>query len=245
MSEEIRKWWEDNALDYQEERQIPIEVNYGPGTPNENSLKLLEDINGKDILEIGCGGAQCGVALAKKGANVIGIDISEEQLKYAKKLADENNVNINFLQGDITRLEKIKSNSQDVVFSSYAIMYVDDLTTCFKEVYRVLKDKGIFVFSTHHPFWGIIDKEKLKINKSYFDMRLEKEPWKKGTFFMYRPQISEIINSLANAGLIIEKVIEPGGKNYEEDFWKDNYEDFKQKAMECIPRTIIFKTRKF
>ncbi len=80
MTKETKKWWESASKDYQEECKIPIDIHYGPGSPNEKHFKLLGKIKGKKILEIGCGGAQCGIAMAKKEAKVTGIDISEEQL---------------------------------------------------------------------------------------------------------------------------------------------------------------------
>ena len=76
MTKETKKWWEQVSEWYQKESKIPISIHYGPGSPNEDKLKLLGNLKGKDILEIGCGGAQCGIAMAKKGAKVTGIDIS-------------------------------------------------------------------------------------------------------------------------------------------------------------------------
>ena len=144
MSRETKKWWENASSDYQKNSKIPIDIHYGPGAPNEKELKLLGNLNGKTILEIGCGGAQCGIAMVKKGAKVTGIDISNEQLKFAKNLAEKNKVKLNLIQGNIVNLRKIKSNSQDLVFTAWALHYVDNLEKCFKEVYRVLKKRGFF-----------------------------------------------------------------------------------------------------
>ena len=80
MSRETKKWWEFSSKDYQKECRIPMDIHYGPGSPNEKHLKLMGNLNGKKVLEIGCGGAQCGIAMAKQGAQVTGIDISKEQL---------------------------------------------------------------------------------------------------------------------------------------------------------------------
>ncbi len=59
------------------------------------AVLLSTGTEGKNVLEIGCGGAQCGIAMAKQGAKVTGVDISEEQLKFAKVLAEKNKVKIN------------------------------------------------------------------------------------------------------------------------------------------------------
>src|SRR3990167_9036064 len=125
MTKETKKWWEQVSEWYQKESKIPISIHYGPGSPNEDKLKLLGNLKGKNVLEIGCGGAQCGIAMAKKGAKVTGIDISEQQLKFAKELARKNKVNIKFIQRDFRKFPEIKSDSQDIVFSAYALQYCD------------------------------------------------------------------------------------------------------------------------
>lgn len=53
--------------------------------------------------------------------------------------------------------------------SSIAFHYVDDIATCFQEVYRVLKPQGLFVFSIEHPFSAIMDGTTLLPYRSYFD----------------------------------------------------------------------------
>src|SRR3990167_2086609 len=123
MTAETKKWWESSSKDYQEECKIPIDIHYGPGSPNESYYKLLGNLKNKKILEIGCGGAQCGIAMAKQGAKVTGIDISEEQLKFARRLAEKNKVKINLIQGSFQNLSKFKSNNYDIVFSAYAFQY--------------------------------------------------------------------------------------------------------------------------
>jgi len=243
-SDEIKEWWENHSEDFQEEYKVEVDINYGPGSPNEDSLNLLGDIKGKDILEIGCGGAQCGIALAKKGANVTGIDISEEQLDYAKELTRKNNVEIKFHQGNIESLDQIESKSQDIVFSSWALLYIEDLEKCFKEVNRVLRDGGIFVFSLNHPFWINIDKENMKIKRSYFDIGFYSNIKYNAKWSAYHYKISDFINALITSGLTIDKVIEPdSSKIYKEDFWYERYGEHHKKTMKFIPRTIIFKAR--
>ena len=214
MTKETKKWWESSSKDYQKTCKIPIDIHYGPGSPNERHFKLLGNLKGKKILEIGCGGAQCGIAMAKQGAKVIGIDISEEQLKFAKKLSEKNKVKIKFYQGDIKNLRQIKSNSQDIVFSAFALQYVDNLLKCFKEVKRVLKKKGLFVFSFDHPFSRTVDPKTLKLKESYFKIGKCTISFSDKTkkFVMYTHTISETHNTLISAGFNVKKIIEPDSR---------------------------------
>lgn len=246
MTKEIKKWWEYSSRSYQKESKIPVDIHYGPGAPNENELKLLGNLKGKNVLEIGCGGAQCGIAMAKKGAKVIGIDISNEQLKFARYLAEKNKVNIILYQGDIINLKQIKSNTQDIVFTAWALHYVDNLEKCFKEVYRVLKNGGIFVLSTPHPFYDTINYKTLKVKRSYFNNGKFVEVFSDKTkkFVGYNHTFSDITNAIINSRLNIEKVIEPDSrKRYKGDSWYGLW-DFTPKMMGYFPPTIIFRTRK-
>ena len=246
MTKETKKWWESASKDYQKECKIPIDIHYGPGSPNEKKLKLLGNLKNKKVLEIGCGGAQCGVAMAKQGAKVTGKDISEEQLKFAEKLAEENKVKIKFIQGDIKNLKQIKSNTQDIVFSAFALHYVDDLLKCFKEVNRVLKKKGLFVFSFPHPFFRTINSKTLKIKESYFKTGKWTEVFldKTKKFVMYTHTISDLYGFLIDSKFLVEKIIEPDSrKKYSYDPWCGLW-DYNSKVLKMIPPTIIFKARK-
>jgi len=239
MTKETKQWWEQTSKYYQKQCKIPIDVHYGPSSPNEKSLKLLGNVRGKHILEIGCGGAQCSIAFAKQGAIVKAIDISSKQLKFAKELAKKNKVKIELYQGDIKSLKVIKSNSQDIVFSAFALQYVDNLLKCFKEVKRVLKKKGLFVFGLDHPMFRTMNSKTLKIKESYFKTGKEYL----GKFVTYNHTISEIYNKLVGVGFFVEKMIEPDSrKKYSYDPWYGLW-DYKPKLLKMFPPTIIFKAK--
>lgn len=55
----------------------------------ERELKLLGDVKDRDLLEPGCGGGQNAIVLAKGGARFVGLDISDEQVRFARKLAEK------------------------------------------------------------------------------------------------------------------------------------------------------------
>ncbi|MCX6742096.1 MAG: class I SAM-dependent methyltransferase [Candidatus Pacearchaeota archaeon] len=249
-SKKIKRWWEDASQYYQKKFNIPIGIHYGPGAPLEDELKLLGNINKKNILEIGCGGAQCGIAMAKKGAKVIGIDISEEELKFAKDLVNKNKVNIKLIQGSILNLKVIKSNSQDIVFSAYSLQYIGNLKKCFKEVYRVLKVNGIFTFSLEHPFFYTLDHKGEKIKQSYFDAGeiVEDDFWPDGskhTFVGYSHKIQDLFDALVQAGFFVERIIEPDSrKKCKGDSWIGVGDSYGRKRMSIFPATIIFKSIK-
>lgn len=251
MTKEIEKWWDEASRGYQGDSDIGTDsAHYGPYAPNENKLRLLGNVKGKEILEIGCGGGQCSIAFSKQGAICTGLDLSKEQLKYAEKLAKKNNVFVKFLKHDIQSLKGFESNNYDIVFSAFALHYVPDLTKCFKEVFRVLKNKGIFVFSFDHPFYSAINPETFKVDKNYNKSGLysEKVLWADSSehkFVAYARKISEIFDSLIQSGFLIEKMIESFDEKTEKAWRKGNWEKiYPIKLVEMIPPTIIFKARK-
>ena len=187
---DMRRTWNEIAPHYQAEHRIPCDfVHYGPHCPNEDQLQLIGDVKGRRVLEIGCGGGQCSIAFAKRGAIATGIDISDEQVAFARELARQHGVEATFHQGDVTSLNGIADESQDVVFSAYALMYVERLDRCFAEVRRVLVSGGLFVSSTDHPFWCCLAEKELRIEFPYFDHEYSYE-WEQ-TGLKSRPRVRQ------------------------------------------------------
>jgi len=251
MTKEIKKWWNEASKGYQEDSKIRTKsAHYGPYAPDESKLKLLGNVKGKKILEIGCGGGQCSIAFAKQGAKCTGLDLSKEQLKHAEELAKKEKVSVNFLEHDIQMLKGIKSNHYSIVFSAFALQYVPDLRKCFSEVYRVLKKGGIFVFSFDHPFYSSLSTETFKIIQNYNKSGKieETETWSDGSkhkFVAYRRKISDIFDSILKADLVVEKIIEPFDKKTEKAWKEGNWKKiYPPRFVEMICPTIIFKTKK-
>jgi ubiquinone/menaquinone biosynthesis C-methylase UbiE len=248
MADEAKQWWEKHAREFQETVQLPIDVIYGQHI-SEKELQLIGPVTGKHLLEIGCGGAQCGIAFAKQGAIVSGVDIAAAQLEYANELAEKNSVSITFYQRDMTNLAPIDPESQDIVFSSIAFHYVDDIISCFQEVYRVLKSKGLFVWSVGHPFFDIFDGSTLLPTRSYFDTGkvvsgLEVSDEVGFAFAENRRTVSDYFNALVGAGFKVERMVEPDIRPVDTQDPKNYLWGFTPQMYELFPATLIFKSRK-
>jgi len=246
MSNEIKEWWEKTAKAYQDDAQIPVDIHYGPSSPNEDELRLLGDVAGRNVLEIGCGGGQCAIAFAKRGANVTGLDLSAEQLKFARALAEEHKAKVEFLQHDMKDLAPIESESQDIVFSAFALMFVEDRLSAFREVLRVIRPGGLFVFSLDHPFYRKVDPETLKVIESYNETGPAYDEMEGlGKLLMHRYTISSLHNALVDAGFIVQRVIEPDSRiRYDYDPWFGRYGYYVPKMLDMVPPTVIFKSMK-
>lgn len=249
MANEAKAWWEANAREFQAMAQLPIDVIYGTHV-TEEKLQLIGPVAGKHLLEIGCGGAQCGIAFAKQGAIVTGVDIAAAQLEIARELTEQNGVSIHFYQRDMTDLTPIASASQDIVFSSIAFHYVDDIISCFKEVERVLKPKGVFVFSIGHPFGAMIDGATLQPSRSYFDtgkvvLGLEVSEEVGFAFAENRRTVSDFFSALVGAGLIVEQMIEPDLRPVDPTDPQNHLWGQTPQFLELFPTVLIFKSRKW
>jgi ubiquinone/menaquinone biosynthesis C-methylase UbiE len=138
-----RFYSEDISLDY---------VDYcGLEFPNDLDLNIIGNVSGSNVLEIGSGSCNCGIALAKQGADVTCLDLSGNQLLIGGELAHKAKVYIKQIEADMTDLSAVPSDSMDLVLSISALMYVENIDRVFSEVNRVLKTGGRLIFSTNHP----------------------------------------------------------------------------------------------
>ncbi len=145
----------------------------------------------------------------------------------------------------MTDLSPVDSESQDVVFSAYAFNYVDDLRACFAEVRRVLKRGGLFVWSGAHPFAHSIDRETLRLTRSYFETGKTVEGEETGCAFAnVHRTVSDYFNLLAEAGFVVERMLEPDSRRrYPLDPWYGLWGNTPER-LRLFPATIIFKSRR-
>jgi ubiquinone/menaquinone biosynthesis C-methylase UbiE len=253
-------WSNSRVKKYQWRCQIPADdIYYGPASPSEKELHLIDEIKNKNIIEMGCGGAQNSIFLSKQGANVTAIDLSPSQIKYAKSLAEQNNTKINFYVEDMQNLKNIPSNSQDIALSVFAVQYINDLTPFLKEANRVLKKNGTLIFSYDHPYFTIVKKgkfisgsdpyfdliknNKLTINHSFTEKQIAEDFFDGKKITIYRHNTSETVSKLLENNFSIENIIEPTYNENYIDPWA-NFPIYRKEVVEKIPATIIYKARK-
>lgn len=212
--------------------------------PTEKDLNIIGDVKGLNILEIGSGSCNCGIALARKGANVTCSDISREQLEIGKKVAEKAGVNVSFECSDMIDLSFVDSDTMDLVVSMSAISYVEDFNKVCSEVSRVLVNNGRFVFSVNHPFVMCVGatelwpEEKANPNYSYKGPVVWK--WNEEdayTFTTYRLQISDYVNMLANHHFVIKRM--------EELFpVTDDFDDKEKEVRTRYPSVLVIEAGK-
>lgn len=176
------------------------------------TLSLLPSVRGKRVLDAGCGPGVYAKILVRRGAKVVGVDISPKMLRLARERVGDK---VKFHLADLTKpLKFLKDNSFDIVISSLVVPYIFDLRPLFKEFGRVLRRPGVLIFSDGHPLGDyLLFKEKGKA-KDYFKTEIVGLTWhgfgRPGVFVPgYRRPLSALLNPLIEAGFKIDRVVEP------------------------------------
>ncbi len=172
------------------------------------TLSLLPALQGKRILDAGCGPGVYAKILLQQGAEVVAFDRSPKMVALAEKRVGEAAL---VLQADFEEPLDFASDEEfDVVLSSLALDYVEDWHPIFNEFFRVLKSGGTLVFSVGHPFGGY---RRFREDADYFQTEVKKETWTGFGFEIevpfYRRPLSAIVNPLIAAGFVLERILEP------------------------------------
>lgn len=176
------------------------------------TLSLLPVVRGRRVLDAGCGPGVYAQILVRRGAKVVGVDISPKMLRLARERVGER---VELLLADLTKpMTFLKSNSFDVVISPLVIPYIYDLTSLFEEFYRVLKKPGTLVFSDGHPLGDYLYFKRKRKAKNYFNTELVGITWHgfgHPVVYVpgYRRPLSALLNPLIEAGFKIDRVVEP------------------------------------
>jgi len=114
-------------------------------------LGMLGPVAGKRILDLGCGEGTNARILARRGAKVVGIDASREMIRLAREKEREEPLGIEYHVADAAQLPMLEDGSFDIVVAFMSLMDIPDLDGVLREVSRVLKKGGRFLFSITHP----------------------------------------------------------------------------------------------
>lgn len=110
---------------------------------------LFPDLNGKSVLDLGCGyGWHCKYAVECGAEQVLGIDLSEKMIQKAKEIHTDPKIAYS-----VCGLEDYDYPAEtfDCVISNLVMHYIADIDTIFEKVYLTLKADGIFLLNIEHP----------------------------------------------------------------------------------------------
>lgn len=245
-----RAYWEEAAAQYQAEHGLflggPDGAGFvwGPEGLAEEAAQVLGPataLAGRRVLELGCGAGQCGRWLAARGADVLGVDISLAQLRFARTGPRP----LPVVAATATALP-LATGTFDVAFSSYgAVPFVQDLAALFGEVRRVLRPGGVWAFATSHPIrWCFPDDPGyagLRASIPYFDRQayVERDEAGRAVYAEFHRTLADYCNVLVAAGFTIERVEEPDWPAENESTWGG----WSPLRGAIIPGTLIVRAR--
>jgi ubiquinone/menaquinone biosynthesis C-methylase UbiE len=166
---------------------------------------LLPPLDGRHVLDAGCGTGRTSAHLADAGAEVVGFDASPEMLHRARERVPT----ASFLLADLAEPLPFDDQSFDVIVASLVIHYLEDWVSPLRELRRVLRPGGAFVLSTHHPAMDL----ELSSSGDYYATELVVDRWLVGDReyevpFWRRP-LSKMFQAFTDSGFLIDQLTEP------------------------------------
>ncbi len=213
-----RGWWDREADDYQAEHGAFLgdaDFVWGPEGLTETAAGLLGPVAGRRVLEIGCGAGQCARWLRRSGAAAVGLDLSAGQLRASRALDARSGTVVPVVLADAAALP-FGDAAFDLACSAYgAVPFVADSARVMREVARVLRPGGRWVFSVTHPIrWCLPDDpgpDGLVVRDSYFDRRPYVEATADGrpVYAEHHRTLGDRVREIAAAGFRLVDVVEP------------------------------------
>jgi SAM-dependent methyltransferase len=175
----------------------------------ESELRVLPDVEGKDVIELGCGTAYWSAWLARRGARVVGLDNSERQLETARRLQGEHDLEFPLIHASAEAVP-LRDAGFDLAVSEYGACLWCDPDLWIPEAARLLRPGGQLVFLTNavlvvlcSPDEGAADDRLLR---DQFGLRRVEWPGEDGVEF-HLPH-GEMICTLSRHGFQVLNLVE-------------------------------------
>jgi SAM-dependent methyltransferase len=213
-----RSWWDAEADAYLATHGDFLgdaRFVWGPEGLSEADAHLLGDVAGRRVLEVGAGAAQCSRWLLSAGAEPIALDISAAMLRRGQALGAAAGLEVPMVQADAAGLP-FSAASFDLACSAYGgVPFVADSAAVMREVARVLRPGGRWVFSVTHPVrWSFPDdpgQAGLVASQPYFDRTpyVEQGPDGTATYVEHHRTLGDRVREITAAGLRLLDLVEP------------------------------------
>jgi SAM-dependent methyltransferase len=244
-----RAWWDADAADYLAEhgRDIgDVEFVWGPEGLREADARLLGDVAGRDVLEVGCGSAPCARWLVTAGARAVALDLSGQMLRHGAAVGEATGVRVPLVQAGAEHLP-FADESFDAACSSFgAVPFVAEPERVMREVARVLRPGGRWVFAVNHPMrWVFSDDpgpDGLVVRQSYFDRTpyVEVDDRGRATYVEHHRTLGDRVRDVVGAGLVLDAIVEPEWPEGRTTVWNQ----WSPLRGALFPGTAIFCTHK-
>ncbi len=150
FSQLSNEWWDENGKFQSLHKFTDIRIQYiNRVVSRYKNFDKTTKLNEIECLDIGCGGGLLSERLARLGASVTGIDVTENSIEIAKIHALNSGLDIKYLSADVSSFVKKHSSKKfDLVIASEVVEHLDNRILFFEEVSKLLKNKGILILTT-------------------------------------------------------------------------------------------------
>lgn len=212
-AERNRAFWDATADEYQATQGAQLGEHgaaWGVWQIREDELRILGDVRGRDVLELGCGAAQFSIELARRGARPIGLDVSQRQLDHAALRMDRAGAAFPLVHASADAVP-LPDRSVDVVFGDHGAMVFVDPYRWIPEAARLLRDGGLLAFSMFTPLaeicWPSGSEHPVgRLENDYFS--LHRVDLGHGDHVEYQLPYGAWIRLLVASGFVIEDLVE-------------------------------------
>jgi SAM-dependent methyltransferase len=226
-----RAWWDADADDYLAEHGGDIgdaDFVWCPEGLREADARLLGGpavLRGARVLEVGCGSAPCSRWLARQGAAPVALDLSGRMLQHAATSNAGTGVAVPLVQAGAENLP-FGDATFDLACSAFgAVPFVAEPERVMREVARVLRSGGRWVFAVNHPMrWMFSDDpgpDGLTVTQSYFDRTpyVEVDGHGVPTYVEHHRTLGDRVRDVVAAGLVLRDLVEPEWPEGRELVW--------------------------
>jgi len=206
-----RAYWDRESDDYQAahgSRLTADPMSWGVWRIPEAEVRALGDVEGRDVLELGCGGAQWSIALAQAGARPVGLDNSKAQLAHAGRNMAAAGVDFPLVHSGAERVP-LPDRSFDLVFADHGAPSFADPRRVVPECARLLRPGGRLVFCMSTPFRDLCwsersDRLTKTLQAPYFDLHR----WEGEGHVEYQLPYGEWIRLFRDNAFVVEDLVE-------------------------------------
>ncbi len=189
---------------------------------NDVPPSWVDGLRGKDVLNLGGAGGQQTVLLAAYGCSVTTVDISDEQLKLDAVTLERHGLAATLHSGSLTDLGFLSNDSFDCVVSPGVLNFIPKLENVYKDVHRLLRKGGRFMFSIANPALYMFDQGRLETGRLKLkytlpfasDKALSPKQFQKlfasGGTVEYSHTLDDILGTLCSNGFSIEGYLSSG-----------------------------------